>query len=94
MADANTEILKSIEKLEKESLQETRDHHAEMEQQGFRLGRLQDIAEKVNDLQEEVEKREVKKEKKEDKRSDLEIKTDKLKEQKKEKKQKKEFTRL
>ena len=90
MADANTEILKSIEKLEKESLQETRDHHAEMEQQGFRLGKLQDIAQKVNDLQEEVEKREVKKEKKEDKRSDLEIKTDKLKEQKKEKKQKKD----
>ena len=90
MADANTEILKSIEKLEKDSLQETRDHHAEMEQQGFRLGRLQDIAEKVNDLQEEVEKREVKKEKKEDKRSALEIKTDKLKEQKKDKKQKKD----
>ena len=90
MADANTEILKSIEKLEKDSLQETRDHHAEMEQQGFRLGKLQDIAQKVNDLQEEVEKREVKKEKKEDKRSDLEIKTDKLKEQKKEKKQKKD----
>ena len=90
MADANTEILKSIEKLEKESLQETRDHHAEMEQQGFRLGKLQDIAQKVNDLQEEVEKREVKKEKKEDKRSDLEIKTDKLKEQKKDKKQKKD----
>ena len=90
MADANTEILKSIEKLEKDSLQETRDHHAEMEQQGFRLGKLQDIAQKVNDLQEEVEKREVKKEKKEDKRSALEIKTDKLKEQKKEKKQKKD----